>query len=110
MSDRIDQISEVVKELEILINNSFKNEDEDFFLPKEDVKEFLSKAFKNVSYRHHIEESTVKDKCTRQIDCDMNTFFSEVIDHITGGSKLSNRVKNHKCTGDTDKAIDAKLG
>jgi hypothetical protein len=42
--------------------------------------EELSKAFKNVSEQHEVHISTVRDKCTRQLDLDMGQFRELVQD------------------------------
>jgi hypothetical protein len=58
--------------------------------------EELSKAFKNVSKQHGVHISTVRDKCTRQLDLDMGQFRELIQDKSRFIPFLRERYPEHQ--------------
>lgn len=106
MSKRVEQILQVVEAVKSELGTLLEQFD---CVSNEEVREILKKSFSNVANKNGIAESTVRDKCTRQIGCDTNIFFDEVIDNLIGGKKLANRVKKYSCSDCDDDVISKKL-
>lgn len=107
MSKRVEQITQVVDEVKKQLGS--KLIDMDDYISNEEVEKILQNSFSIVATKNNVQESTIRSKCTREIEYDTSTFFKEVIDNIIGGNKLINRVKKFSCSGDHTDLISEKL-
>lgn len=104
MSKRIAQIKDVVDEINKEVNKRLVNPGD--FVSNQEIRDMTKKAFANVAGKYGVSESTVRDKCTRQIGTDTDTFFCEIVDSITGGQKLKNRIRKYACSDYDDNVLN----
>lgn len=84
MSQYVDQIICVVRELTNDINHRLETDEQykTMGLPMEEVDAITRKAFKHCAAKFSVTESTVRNKCTRQMSIDTATFYQLVKDFI----------------------------
>ena len=104
MSKRIEQS---VKVLEMVMNyvNAQVNSDPEG-VSRADFKEMCRDAFKAAAGDFGVSESTIRDKVTRQLDINTETFYDELWDLLLGGQKLKSRLHGKACDLGDDKLIE----
>lgn len=104
MSQRIDQIAEVIKIITAEIDNLFEQGRTEVY--EEESYAIMQQAFASVAQKYNLKESTIRDKCTRQIDLTSEMFCKKLVEHVTGNRSLNIHLKNYKCDKDTDAYVD----
>lgn len=72
-----------------------------------DARAILRKTYAETAAAAGLSESTIRDKCTRQIDCSADTFFEELMDYYFSGRKLAERLKKYSCNPADDACIES---
>ncbi len=90
MSKMVDQIADVVKRAKDEILDEISKHGD---IKTEDAVDIVKRQFKSVAGKYNVNESTIRDKCTRQMSMSTEEFAQQVVDHLTGkNQKLVNSM------------------
>ncbi len=108
MSRYADQIICVVRELKNDINHRLETDEQykTMGLPMEEVDAITREAFKHCAVRFSVTESTVRNKCTRQMNIDTATFYQLVKDFVVDKDQtLVEKMVTYCPSGDSEAYI-----
>lgn len=105
MSAYADQILTTMEYLMDDIGKRLDNQEE---VLADDIEEMTRRAFKKSAEKYGLTESTVRDKCTRQMDINTAEFYQLVKDSIGKKDLLYKIIANAKRT-DTTESITKEL-
>ncbi len=107
MSQYAEEIISVVRELKEIILTKLDNGEE---VSTEELDGFTREAFQKTNIQFGVKESTVRDKCTRQIEVTTKEFYKLVSDYLLGLNKdLEDKVVDYCKFSDDPANIRAEL-
>ena len=107
MSQCAEEIISVVRELKGIILSKLDNGEE---VSTDELDDLTREAFQKTNIQFGVKESTVRDKCTRQIDATTKDFYKLVSDYLLGVNKnLEQKVIAYCKSTDDPANIRAEL-
>lgn len=105
MSKRIEQATRIMSDLKDKVYQQASINPEG--VSRKEYEDMCRGTFKSVAGVFHVQESTIRDKVTRGLGINTETFYKESWDSLTGDPDLRSRLREKACDDDDDRLIDA---